>query len=146
MAAICRRPLSPSTVSRGIAAAPEGSALARIYRAMTSHPELVAGEGRFCTLLMKAFRGALVGKTGADASYAIGVRHRQGPLGIAVKVEDGNTSVLNAVVVHVLDLLGVGTQPQRDALAAFRNPVVRNTMGVPTGHLDVHFTLHSHRQ
>ena len=129
-----------------IAAAPEGSALARIYRAMTSHPELVAGEGRFCTLPMKAFRGALVGKTGADASYAIGVRQGQGPLGIAVKVEDGNTSVLNAVVVHVLDLLGVGTQPQRDALAAFRNPVVRNTMGVRTGHLDVHFTLHNHRQ
>jgi L-asparaginase II len=129
-----------------IAAAPEGSPLERIYRAMTSHPELVAGEGRFCTLLMQAFGGMLVGKTGADASYAIGVRRDEGTLGIAVKVEDGNTSVVNAVVVHVLELLGIGTQPQRDALAAFRNLVVRNTMGVPTGRLDVSFTLHNHQQ
>ncbi|BAN22550.1 asparaginase [Caballeronia insecticola] len=132
-----------------IAAAPEGSPLARIHRAMTTHPELVAGEGRFCTLLMQAFGGALVGKTGADASYAIGVRPGQAAqrtLGIAVKVEDGNTSVLNAVVVHVLDLLGIGTQQQRDALAAYRNPATRNTMGVPTGRLDVNFTLHHHQQ
>ncbi|SAL17652.1 L-asparaginase II [Caballeronia peredens] len=129
-----------------IAAAPDGSPLARIHRAMTSHPELVAGEGRFCTLLMQAFGGALVGKTGADASYAIGMRREQGALGIAIKVEDGNTSVLNAVVVHVLDLLGVGTQEQRDALAAYRNPATRNTMGVPTGRLDVGFTLNHHQQ
>jgi len=128
-----------------IAAAPEDSPLARIHRAMTSYPELVAGEGRFCTLLMQAFGGELVGKTGADASYAIGVRREQGALGIAVKVEDGNTSVLNAVVVHVLDLLGIGTERQRDALAAFRNPTTRNTMSVPTGHLDISFALHNHQ-
>ncbi|SAL21532.1 L-asparaginase II [Caballeronia arvi] len=131
-----------------IADAPEGSPLARIHRAMTSHPELVAGEGRFCTLLMQAFGGELVGKTGADASYAIGVRRAANPdagaLGIAVKVEDGNTAVVNAIVVHVLDLLGIGTQGQRDTLAAFRNPPTRNTMGVPTGRLDVSFTLHNH--
>ncbi|KMZ13835.1 Atypical L-asparaginase, Rhizobium type [Candidatus Burkholderia humilis] len=50
-----------------IAVAPDGSPLARIHRAMTTYPELVAGKGRFCTLLMRAFDGALVGKTGADA-------------------------------------------------------------------------------
>ena len=81
----------------------QGAPLARIYRAMTSHPELVAGEGRFCTLLMQAFGGALVGKIGADASYAIGVRREQGPIGIAVKVEDGNTSVVYAIVAHLLE-------------------------------------------
>ncbi|SAK50260.1 L-asparaginase II [Caballeronia hypogeia] len=128
-----------------IAAAPEGSALARIHRAMTSHPELVAGEGRFCTLLMQAFGGALVGKTGADASYAIGVRGPEGARGIAVKVEDGNTAVLNAVVMHVLDLLDIGSRQQRDALAAFRDPPLRNTMNVPTGRLDVSFTLQNHQ-
>lgn len=62
-------------------------------------------------------------------------------IGIAAKVEDGNTAVFNAVVVHVLDALGIGTQQQRDALGAFRNPPVRNTMGVPTGGLHVSFTL-----
>jgi L-asparaginase II len=126
-----------------IADAPEGTPLARIHEAMTGHPELVGGESRFCTLLMQAFGGALVGKTGADACYAIGVRREHGTLGIAIKVEDGNTAALSAIVVHVLGLLDIGTAQQRDALAAFRDPVLRNTMGVPTSRLDVSFTLHS---
>ncbi|WP_244813991.1 asparaginase [Caballeronia sp. Lep1P3] len=127
-----------------IAAAPEDTPLGRIHRAMTSHPELVAGEGRFCTLLMRAFGGALVAKTGADASYAIGVRRPEGALGIAVKVEDGNLAVLHAVVAHALDLLGIGSAEQRRALDDFRNPPMRNTMGVTTGRLDVTLTLDGH--
>jgi L-asparaginase II len=127
-----------------IAAAPDGSPLARIHRAMTSHPELVAGDGRFCTRLMRAFGGAVVGKTGADASYAIGVTRPEGALGIAVKVEDGNTLVLHAVVAHVLELLGIGTTEQRRALDDFRHPPMRNTMGIPTGRLDVTLALTEH--
>ena len=44
-------------------------ALARIHHAMTAYPELVAGEGRYCTVLMNAFDGQVVGKLGADACY-----------------------------------------------------------------------------
>jgi L-asparaginase II len=122
---------------------PRLKALARIYRAMTGHPELVAGEGRFCTALMRAFDGELVGKVGADASYAIGVRntHTHGALGIAVKVEDGNTTALYAIVTDVLEQLGIGRQSQREKLGAYRNPPMRNTMGVETGRLIVSVPL-----
>jgi L-asparaginase II len=121
---------------------PRANALARIYRAMTAYPELVAGEGRFCTALMRAFDGELVGKVGADASYAIGVRHTgvhgaHGALGIAVKVEDGNTTVLYAIVADVLEQLGIGNEVQREKLGAYRYPPMRNTMGVETGRLAV---------
>ena len=121
---------------------PRTQALARIYRAMTSYPELVAGEGRFCTALMRAFDGALVGKVGADGSYAIGVRaslpsrvNAPGAWGIAAKVEDGNVGMLYAVVAEVLERLGVGTPEQRAKLHAFHAPKLRNTMGVETGSL-----------
>jgi L-asparaginase II len=119
--------------------APRSKALARIYRAMTTYPELVAGDGRFCTALMQAFDGDLVGKVGADASYAIGVRATgtRGSLGIAVKVEDGNTAVLYAIVTHVLAQLDIGQETQRAKLAAYRNPPMRNTMGIETGRLVV---------
>jgi L-asparaginase II len=118
-------------------------ALARIYRAMTGYPELVGGEGRFCTELMQAFDGALVGKVGADGSYAIGVRASaqtaklgaDGALGIAVKVEDGNLSVLYAVTAQLLRLLDIGTVEQRAKLETFRAPQRLNTMGVETGRL-----------
>ncbi|MDR6392394.1 asparaginase [Paraburkholderia phenoliruptrix] len=126
------------------------AALARIYRAMTAYPELVAGEGRFCTVLMNAFEGALVGKVGADGSYAIGVRASEqtaahttekGALGIAVKVEDGNVSVLYAVMAELLSLLEIGSAAQRAKLDAFRAPTMLNTMGVATSRLALSVTL-----
>jgi L-asparaginase II len=123
--------------------------LARIYRAMTTYPEMVAGEGRFCTALMRSFEGALVAKVGADASYAIGVRASEqtarlgadGALGIAVKVEDGNATVLYAIVADLLNQLGIGTAAQRAQLDAFRNPPMRNTMNVETGRIALSVAL-----
>jgi L-asparaginase II len=108
---------------------------------MTRYPELVAGEGRFCTTLMQAFDGALVGKVGADGSYAIGVRASaqtaragaEGALGIAVKIEDGNLGMLYAVTAELLAVLDIGTVEQRAKLDAFHAPKRLNTMGVETG-------------
>lgn len=114
---------------------PRTHALARIFSAMTTYPELVAGEGRFCTSLMRAFEGGLVGKVGADASYAIGVR--DSAIGIAVKVEDGNSPALYAIVVDVLRQLDIGTFAQREKLDVYQHPVIRNTMGIETGRLTV---------
>lgn len=127
------------------------AALARICRAMTTYPDLVAGKGRFCTALMRAFDGAVVGKVGAEASYALGVRsgaHRidgvQGPLGIAVKVEDGNGAILPAIVVELIDQLSIGTAEQRARLDAFRAPPIKNTVGIEVGHLAFSIALEAH--
>jgi len=125
------------------------AALAHIYRAMTSYPELVAGEGRFCTTLMNAFKGALVAKVGADASYAIGVRASaqtaklgaKGALGIAVKVEDGNSTILYAIVAELLTKLGIGDEAAHRALDGFRLRTMRNTAGLHTGRVEVALPL-----
>jgi L-asparaginase II len=72
-----------SSASSLSAPAAHTAALARIYRAMTAYPELVAGEGRFCTLLMNAFDGALVGRSARTAvtrsAYARRNRRRRTP-------------------------------------------------------------------
>jgi L-asparaginase II len=125
------------------------AALARIYRAMTTYPEMVAGEGRFCTALMRSFDGALVGKVGADGSYAIGARASaqtarlgaRGALGVAVKVEDGNLAMLYAVVAEVLAQLQLGTDQQRAALDSFHAPRTVNTMGVTVGRVGFSVSL-----
>jgi len=126
-----------------------GSALARIYRAMTAYPELVAGDGRFCTMLMRAFDGAVVGKLGADACYGIGVRASEqtrrlgaaGALGISVKIDDGNVDILYRVVSEILERLQIGTVDQRQPLAAFHRPPMLNTCGVEYGHTTFPFAL-----
>lgn len=137
-----------------VSASSRTAALARIYRAMTTYPELVAGEGRFCTALMRGFDGELVGKVGADGSYAIGVRASgqtarlgaKGALGIALKVEDGNLMVLYALAAELLAQLGIGSARQRAPLDAFHTPPMRNTMGIETGHLSIALALEPHSQ
>lgn len=126
-----------------------GPTLARIFHAMTRHPELVAGEGRYCTELMRAFEGSLVGKLGADGCYGIGVRASartrelgaDGALGIAVKIEDGRVDMLYMIVSEVLERLRIGSQAQRERLAAFHQPPLRNTRGVEVGHRSFPFEL-----
>lgn len=124
------------------------AALARIYRAMTTHSDLVAGKGRFCTALMNAFDATVVGKIGAEASYGLGIRadaHRvdgvTGALGIAVKIEDGASGILTAVVVELLHQLEIGTAAQRARLDAYRAPPVKNTVGIEVGRVELSIAL-----
>lgn len=126
------------------AASPREAALARIYRAMTAYPELVAGNGRFCTALMSAFEGSVVGKVGAEGSYGLGVRAGalaidgvDGPIGLAVKVEDGSGAILTAVVTELLHRLEIGTPEQRARLDVFRAPTIKNTVGLEVGRIEI---------
>jgi len=126
------------------ATSPREAALSRICRAMTAYPELVAGNGRYCTALMSAFEGGVVGKVGAEGSYGLGVRagaHAidgvDGPIGLAVKVEDGNGAILTALVTELLHQLGIGTTEQRARLDAFRAPAIKNTVGLEVGRIQI---------
>ena len=129
--------------------ATRGAALARIFQAMARHPEMIAGEGRYCTVLMRAFNGTVIGKLGADASYAIGVRASDetrrlgtdGALGVSIKVEDGNIEILYAVVTEILERLEIGSPEIRSPLAPFHHPQRVNTMGVTTGGVSFPFKL-----
>jgi L-asparaginase II len=81
------------------------SAMHRLTRAMTSHPELVAGEGQPCTELMRAMEGRVAVKFGADGVY-VAILPEQG-LGIALKIVDGNSRARKAAITALLVKLGV---------------------------------------
>lgn len=118
-------------------------ALGRIFDAMVEHPEMVAGEGRFCTVLMEAFGDSVIGKLGADACYGVGVRAsgQRGALGIAVKIEDGNEEILYAAVAEILEQLQIGTVDMRQKLAAFHHLKRVNTAGAVTGKVSFQFKV-----
>jgi L-asparaginase II len=131
-----------ANVYRRIAAG-ETPAMKLVGEAMSSHPEQVGGVGRFCTELMQAFDGQVIGKFGADGTYAVGVRQagNQPSVGISLKAEDGNVRVLYAAVCEVLEQLGVGTSQQRERLAKWHNLVVTNTLGNQVGEYKFSFAL-----
>lgn len=76
----------------------------RIVRAMTHHPEMVAGEGHFDTELMRLTEGELVSKSGAEGVQCVG-RVGEG-LGLAIKVMDGSTRAKYATAIHLLQQMG----------------------------------------
>jgi L-asparaginase len=80
--------------------ASEQPELERLSRAMLAHPDLVAGDGRFDTELMRRSHGLVVSKGGAEGIQCL-ARMGEG-LGLAIKVEDGASRAKQAVALHLL--------------------------------------------
>ena len=97
--------------------------------AMRAHPELVRGEGRLDTELMRAVPGAVC-KGGAEGLACLALPE-QG-LGVAVRVEDGND---RAVAPALLDVAGqLLDWPARPVnLRDLAAPSVRNAPGDEVG-------------
>ncbi|MFN2571789.1 MAG: asparaginase [Gemmatimonadales bacterium] len=87
----------------------EGQVKSAIVEAMLHHPELVAGEGRPCTEMMRAHPGRVVAKVGAEGVYSASLI-REG-LGVALKVEDGHSVASVLAIAAVLAELGLKPQP-----------------------------------
>lgn len=101
----------------------------RQVAAMRAHPELVRGDGRLDTELMRAVPGA-VSKGGAEGLSALGLPE-QG-LGVAVRVEDGaDRAVAPALLDVVAGLLHWPAQPVN--LRELATPSVRNAPGDEVG-------------
>ncbi|HKQ19171.1 MAG TPA: asparaginase [Candidatus Eisenbacteria bacterium] len=105
-------------------------ALARIRDAMRAHPEMVAGEGRLDTIVMRAV-GNVVCKAGAEAVHGAGLLDRG--VGIAVKVEDGSRRALGPAAVGVLGEVGALGAGLSTALAEQAEQRIRNHAGVEVG-------------
>ncbi len=102
----------------------------RVLEAMLKHPELVAGEGRPCTEIMRAHPGRVVAKVGAEGVYCA-LLIREG-LGVAVKVADGHGVAAALALAAVLEELGL--RPRPESLGARPN---FNTRGEHVGELRV---------
>jgi L-asparaginase II len=144
-------PLRPLAVAfaRLVNPAHDDSSLARaslrIVEAMINHPQMVGGtKGRFDTDLLRAGRGKLVCKIGAEAVYSVGVLPcEQFPagIGIALKMEDGSYRGLGPAVVETLSRLGVLNQDEVGQLEAYHHPLVDNRRGVKVGEVRVVFDI-----
>jgi L-asparaginase len=78
--------------------------LERIMRAMTHHPELIAGTGKFDTQLMQLTNGEIVSKAGAEGIQCIG-KVGEG-MGLTIKTSDGSMRAKYAVAIYLLQQMG----------------------------------------
>src|SRR6267154_579380 len=102
----------------------------RIVEAMLRHPDLIAGEGRPCTEMMRAHPGRVIVKVGAEGVYCALLPREQ--LGVAVKVGDGHAVASALAMAAVLEQLGLRPRP----VSLTARPMV-NTRGETVGELRV---------
>jgi len=106
---------------------PKAAAAQRVTKAMLAHPEMVGGEGRFDTEVMRAAKGRLLVKSGAEGVMLVGVVG--GRMGIAVKIDDGADRALHALMAALLADL---------ALVRYDQPrEIRTREGTPVGEIRV---------
>jgi L-asparaginase II len=122
------RALAKFAAPQSLAAA-RARAAERIVGAMIAHPELVAGTGRPCTILMRACSGRAALKTGAEGVYAAIIPGSG--LGIALKIDDGAGRAAETTIASLLDQLGL-LGDDKAAREIIRAPVV-NTRGTIVG-------------
>ena len=101
----------------------------RIVRAMTAHPYLVAGKGRFDTEIMAAGRGAVAVKGGAEGVHAAILPELR--LGVALKIDDGGAGRSSPVAMAAL-LRRLKAMPE-DRLADWLERPVTNAAGRTAG-------------
>lgn len=147
-------PLRSAALSYARLADPTGlpearaAALRRIFHAMASHPDMVAGPNRFDTILMQVAGGRIVAKGGAEGYQAIGLLPGalgtgSPALGITYKIADGDHGDRARAVVGITILrqLGALSESELIALQAYDARPIRNWRKIEVGEIRPVFTL-----
>ncbi|MEO6727169.1 MAG: asparaginase [Blastocatellia bacterium] len=122
------------------------AAAERVVDSMITFPEMVGGSrGRLDTDLMRTTKGVIVSKVGAEGVQLLGVRpcrlHPKG-LGIAIKIEDGDTRrARDPVVIETLRQLGLLDGNQLEQLSRYSQSVLRNYRKLEVGEVRTCFKL-----
>ncbi len=84
---------------------PRDQAMRRLREAMMRHPDLVAGEGRACTVIMRGLQGRAAVKTGAEGVFVAILPEQR--MGVALKIADGATRASECAIAALLVRLGL---------------------------------------
>lgn len=95
-----------------------------VWAAMTAHPELVGGEGRDDTSLMRQLPGAMA-KGGAEGVFAVATADGHA---VALKMLDGSSRAVGIVAAALLQRLGLDVDP-----GALGSPILGH--GEPVGRI-----------
>lgn len=109
---------------------------ARLFDAMTTHPEMVAGTDGYCTELMRAANRPLIAKGGAEGLYLAAWREDDGRgVALVAKAAAGDARCRSFAVTEALSRLGLLDEAGLARLAPFHRGPVRNWAGTEVGEL-----------
>jgi L-asparaginase II len=107
----------------------------RIVQTFANHPDMIAGEERFDTDLIRATKGRVIAKIGAEGIQCLGITSPV-PLGLALKISDGSHRAAPPVILAVLSKLGLISEAELEKLDSYRRVAVRNHRQIVTGFIE----------
>jgi len=126
------------------------NACTRIVNAMIEFPEMIGGTtDRLDTELIRAGRGRLISKIGAEGVYTVGVlpcEEWPSGLGLALKIEDGDDQRARPpAVIEALLQLGVLANQDLKTISCYAPTPITNRRGERVGEARAAFTLEIRR-
>ncbi|MNL15106.1 L-asparaginase II [compost metagenome] len=115
------------------------SAIKRITGAMVSHPQMISGTDEYDTEVIRVLGGKVITKVGAEGVHCTALLGKG--IGIALKIDDGNSRAAYPAALEVLRQLGVLSSEELNSLEAYRTPVIKNHLGEAVGRIEPVFTL-----
>ena len=103
----------------------------RVAKAMASHPFLVAGTDRIDSVIIEETQGRVLTKVGAEGVHSAVIL--DSGIGLALKVEDGNTRAQQPALIRLLQELDALPDPLPPRLQEFLERPVRNSRGETVG-------------
>ena len=113
--------------------------LKRVFKAMSSCPDLVGGSNHFDTNFIKALTGRGVTKVGGESVRGIALKTQdKGSVGIAIKILDGNFRALPVATMKLLEHLELLTEEELQNLDKFRTKILKNHNQIEIGRIEAH--------
>ncbi|OWZ82817.1 asparaginase [Natranaerobius trueperi] len=110
-----------------------------VQKAMTKHPEMVSGIGKFNTELMQSTKGKIIAKGGAQGVFCFAIPHKK--LGVAIKVEDGSNEPISTITLEVLRQLQAITDDELGDLQKYYTQNITNAKKEKVGEIKPVFKL-----
>ena len=113
--------------------------LKRVFDAMATYPLLVGGTNTFDSLFIHALQGRGVTKVGGESVRGIALNtEKHGPIGLAIKVLDGNFRALPIATMKLMEHLELLTQEERKKLSRFSTKILKNHNDLEIGRIEAY--------
>ena len=110
-----------------------------VFQAMSNYPEIVGGTGHFDTSFIQALDGRGITKVGGESVRGIALKTKDhGPLGIAIKILDGNLRAMPVAVMALIEHLELLGQDELKKLDKFRTNILTNHNGNEVGCIEAY--------
>jgi L-asparaginase II len=113
--------------------AARADACKKVVEAVSSHPFMVAGTGRYCTDMMQICGKKIIGKTGAEGVFSLALTAEK--IGCSIKIDDGKMLPQYHVAQAFIKKSGLFQQQETDSLEHYRQENIVNFNKFITGEI-----------